>query len=122
MAMPAIASARVAGGGAQPLTLVATALLGALRWTFRKTAVLGQELGESLERRGIPYVIYSGFSQQPEGCKHGVFIPKPAAPEQLIDVVRQIANVNQNLIIDVLRRAAIKSQVRNKTSRNYTAA
>jgi CheY-like chemotaxis protein len=45
------------------------------------------ELCERLNRRGVPYVIYSGYSHVEEACHSGLVVPKPARPEALIDAL-----------------------------------
>ena len=49
-----------------------------------------ETLCKSLEERGVPYVVYSGLTQKPNGCDRGLFIPKPTTTEHLIGAVTQI--------------------------------
>jgi DNA-binding response OmpR family regulator len=56
------------------------------------------QLCERLTKRGIPFVIYSGFSEAEGACQHVPRVSKPASPEVLVTTVvgllrsRPIAN------------------------------
>jgi DNA-binding response OmpR family regulator len=44
------------------------------------------QLCERLTKRGIPFVIYSGFSETEGASKHAPHVSKPASPELLIEL------------------------------------
>jgi DNA-binding response OmpR family regulator len=58
-------------------------------------AVLDHALGdgnsshlcERLQKRGIPFVIYSGFAEREGACHHAPHVSKPASPEVLVTTV-----------------------------------
>jgi DNA-binding NtrC family response regulator len=61
-------------------------------------AVLDHALGDGdssqlyarLKERGIPFVLYSGFSQV-EGAWHDApFVPKPASPSVIVDTIERL--------------------------------
>jgi DNA-binding response OmpR family regulator len=43
-----------------------------------------------LKRRGIPFVLHSGYSHLRSGCNGGVVVPKPANPSTLIAAISQM--------------------------------
>ena len=43
-----------------------------------------------LNRRGIPFVLHSGYSHHGPVCSGGKVVPKPATPSALIAAVRQM--------------------------------
>jgi DNA-binding response OmpR family regulator len=45
------------------------------------------ELCERLNRRGVPYVLYSGYSHVGDACRGALVLPKPASPGALIDAL-----------------------------------
>ena len=50
------------------------------------------QLCERLKERGIPYVLYSGFSNLDGACGDAVHISKPASPEVLVTTVAGLLN------------------------------
>lgn len=53
------------------------------------------ELCERLNRRGVPYVLYSGYDHVREAFRGGVLVPKPATPDTLIDaLIKAITHVS----------------------------
>lgn len=46
-----------------------------------------KELCQALEQRGIPFVVYSGYSEIDKACHDGVFVPKPASNAVLVTTV-----------------------------------
>ena len=44
-------------------------------------------LCERLQKRGIPFVIYSGFNETEGACQHAPHVSKPANPEVLVTTV-----------------------------------
>jgi DNA-binding response OmpR family regulator len=55
---------------------------------------LGEEnsdaLCERLKRRGIPFLIYSGYSDVSEHCKEAPHVAKPASPTVLVHTVGKL--------------------------------
>jgi DNA-binding response OmpR family regulator len=47
-------------------------------------------LCQRLQERGIPFVLYSGYSHLPDACRAGVVIAKPARPAVLIAAVARL--------------------------------
>jgi DNA-binding response OmpR family regulator len=45
------------------------------------------KLCERLKRRGLPFVLYSGYSHIGEACRSGIVVPKPAMPAMLIEAL-----------------------------------
>ena len=45
------------------------------------------QLCERLQERGIPFVIYSGFSEAVGACQHAPHVSKPASSEVLVTTV-----------------------------------
>jgi DNA-binding NtrC family response regulator len=49
---------------------------------------------ERLKERGVPFVLHSGYLHAPEACGTGIVLPKPATPEQLVDVIMRALSAN----------------------------
>jgi DNA-binding response OmpR family regulator len=64
-------------------------------------AVLDHALGdgdsshlcERLQKRGIPFVIYSGFNETDGACRLAPHVSKPASPEVLVTTVAGLLHV-----------------------------
>jgi DNA-binding response OmpR family regulator len=50
------------------------------------------QLCQGLNKRGVPYVLYSGYSHVSDACRSGLVVPKPATPAALIDALSRVLN------------------------------
>src|SRR5262245_55586767 len=45
---------------------------------FGPHEVEGNELCERLKKRGVPFVLHSGYAHVEDACRSGIVVPKPA--------------------------------------------
>jgi CheY-like chemotaxis protein len=57
----------------------------------------GDTLCARLNRRGIPYVLHSGYSHTGEACRSGISVPKPATPDALVAALASALSPGQSL-------------------------
>jgi hypothetical protein len=58
----------------------------------------GTLLRDRLRERGIPFVIYSGFADEPDVVNGGAVIPKPVPSEVLITTVEALLPDRPNTV------------------------
>lgn len=73
--------------GAAALPLADTADVAAAIVDHALTDGDSQAICERLSERGIPFVIYSGFTQFDGACSQGVALQKPATSAQIVEAV-----------------------------------
>jgi DNA-binding NtrC family response regulator len=49
----------------------------------------GTALCQCLKRRGIPFVIHTGYAPPPKACGLEIVITKPASAEQLVAAIKR---------------------------------
>ena len=47
-----------------------------------------------LDERGIPFIVYTGFSDFPTPCKHGIIVRKPARVETILAALTKLLREN----------------------------
>jgi len=52
------------------------------------------EVCARLDERGIPFIVYTGFRELPEPCKHGVIVRKPAQSETILKALAKLLSKN----------------------------
>jgi DNA-binding response OmpR family regulator len=53
----------------------------------------GTALCEKLHERGVPFVLHSGYKHVSEACRSGTVVPKPAAPQQLVQTIERLLQI-----------------------------
>ena len=47
-----------------------------------------------LDERGIPFIVYTGFRELPDPCKHGVIVHKPAQSQTILESLAKLLRRN----------------------------
>ena len=47
-----------------------------------------------LDERGIPFIVYTGFRELPDPCKHGVIVRKPAQSQTILESLAKLLRRN----------------------------
>ncbi len=57
---------------------------------FRLSDGDGTELCERLNRRGVPFVLHTGFTHFEEACRMGVVVRKPAPAHRIVTAIERL--------------------------------